>query len=98
MNTPEENARNAAIQASDAGWYLMTGQMLVAVNPDDSSEIWGFFHADNVWRRKGDGELSELRNLWQEAYDNAPEIPISQEEIDRAVAYATGKDSDNAIS
>lgn len=63
MGTPEDNAYRAARDASRRGWYLVPDDILLAVNPQDSSEVWTFFHAVDLWKRKGEADRCDLRQL-----------------------------------
>jgi hypothetical protein len=60
-HTPSDETLNmraiaAASSAAQAGWFsgVIRDALLLAVNPFDSSEVWTFFAADNVWKRKGE--------------------------------------------
>lgn len=53
----------AAEQASKRGWFLVASQVLLAINPTDSSEVWTFYHRENEWRRKGEKPIKDLRWL-----------------------------------
>ena len=64
MTKEVEDAVNAAEQASEYGWLLMFEfGVMFAVNPDNSSEVWTFYHAEDLWKRHGDTDCCNLRRL-----------------------------------
>lgn len=52
--------------AAASGWHVPpVQQVMLAVNPDDTSEVWAWYHAEREWRRNGDASspLKELRQI-----------------------------------
>lgn len=50
----------AADQAARSKWYLVSDAVLLAVNPNNSSEVWTFYPEENLWKRLGDYPVSSL--------------------------------------
>lgn len=62
-NDDMQRALDAATIAEHTGWYTIIAAVLIAINPDDSSEVWTFYHAEQQWKRKGEPPRRQLRHL-----------------------------------
>ena len=88
--TPEEQARaqkaiDAAEETSRRGWYMVGGQVLLAVNPYNSSEVWTYYIDDGVWRRKGEADRTDLPFAADPATVETPTELTAEDTIEKQI-------------